>query len=565
MEARNEEAQFLADSGIWGPSRRAKKSTGADRYRVNIVGKEMCKDILDYIKPTLGRHEGCDLIDIFPGVGVWSTALNNALKPRSHLLLEPDADFYEPVLKPLLERPGTKLLKESGIVWHELAQVLNANHLPHQVEQKPSPDTEPQRNDTLLVTMNVSMYPTRRFRRFDSLASLLLYQMIASIRPGALFQKYGLVRMLIWTAESDMMPLLPRTVQRRRKTAVEAEVSTDWVCQIAGPPVDETKEWYRRDKNIDLDSIGRVVRRMEELGIKTPPGRESNLMRDFRQLEKPVVAGEIPPEISRPFYEELEQLESAKAQGLFSPDSEEARRHRNLLYWIRANQKRYARAHDHLVWYKEVVQAFQDAAADPSLLPAAEEKARAWNDHLDSLDKVAWRQAMLHIDNVEILHRDPPILNWDRRYVDPLTVQPDEFFPNVPCALIDIQPKAAARALREIGPGSTHAGDTFDLMLRSLFSNNTTFVSKALESIQPGAADGVLQHCPSMKDISVGGCPFAELPMRRLGERQLVELVEGWMKWPFRPQYTELVARTADESWEEAESENPAKAIPPAV
>lgn len=553
-KAYNETSEYLAKSGVWGPVRRTKKSTGADRYRVNVVSEKLCNDIIDYIRPTLARHEGCDILDIFPGAGIWSTALHDAVKPRSHLLLEPDAKFYEPVLKPLLERPGTKILENSGIVWDELVPVLTPAHLPHQVERKPSPDQVPERNDTLLVTINLSMYPKRRFGKFDSLAQLVLFQMLASIRPGSLFQKYGLVRMLIWTSDPDKTTVLPRNLQRRNRTAVETELATDWTCEIAGADIEDSGDWFRRDKNIDLESVGLALRRMEQLGIKTPPGRASQLMREYLELEEPPVAGGKAPRVHDRYFAELEALERDAAAGLLKPGSAEAKRLTNLRYWIRSTHLRFERAHDVLREYNNVMKAYREAGSDPERLAVAASLAQAWNDRMKSLDKAVQRECFLHIDNVSILHQDPPILNWDRRYAEPLVVDKDEFFPNVPCALLDVQPKAAARVLREIGPRSTHAGDAADLIFRSLFSNSTTPISNALESINPGARNGVLEHCPSITDPMAGGSPIGglgELPTRRLNQRHLVEIMEGWMKWPFRPEFSELVTRTSEDYMDE--------------
>ena len=76
-------------------------------------------------------------------------------------------------------------------------------------------------------------------------------------------------------------------------------------------------------------------------------------------------------------------------------------------------------------------------------------------------------------------------------------------------------------------------------------------LSKALESIWPGAAEGVLPHCPSLKDPARGGLPgtgHAELTPRILNETQWMEILDAWMRWPFRPSYSEMIARLADDS-----------------
>ncbi|KAL2019559.1 hypothetical protein VTK56DRAFT_9526 [Thermocarpiscus australiensis] len=562
LQAESEVAKYLLDSNIWGgPGRRRNKQV--DRYRVNIVSEKLCDDVLNYIKPTLTRHEGCDLIDVFPGTGVWSRKLNDLLKPRSHLLLEPDEAFYKPLLEPLLQRPGTTLLPESGIVWEQLNKVLNPAHLPHQVERKFDLSETPQRNDTLLVSINLSLYPRKRFRTFESLTQLVLFQLISSIRPMSLFQKYGLVRMLVWVQDNEKHSILPRTVQQRRKMAVEAELDTEHVCEIAGADVGDLAgqkgNSFRRDQSIDMESTARVLRRMRKRGFVTTPGRESQGIRDVLEFGgESIVAGENAVRVGRPFLAELEKLEFDYANGEFAQGSELHKRLKNLQYHLRWSVKRGSRVHDLLAERDAAIQAYAAAGSDDALLAQAKQQGQAWSDKLSSLEKSLRAECLLHRDNLHVLHQDPPVLNWDRRYVEPLVVRPTEFFPNVPCVLLDIQPKAAAPVLRERGPGSNRSGDTFDLILRALVQHSTTPISKALDGIYPGATDGVCPLCPSLWDPAQGGSPlpgWGELTSRSLSERQLVEIVAGWMKWPFRPSYAELVARIVDDAGEDVESE----------
>ncbi len=65
------------------------------------------------MKPSLERHVGCDLIDIYPGAGLWSRKLHEALQPRSHILMEPDK-IYKPFLEPLLSTPNATLVTKSA-------------------------------------------------------------------------------------------------------------------------------------------------------------------------------------------------------------------------------------------------------------------------------------------------------------------------------------------------------------------------------------------------------------------------------------------------------------------
>ncbi|KAL2179501.1 uncharacterized protein P884DRAFT_194557 [Thermothelomyces heterothallicus CBS 202.75] len=556
LELPNDIAASLHKDGSWAAMRGKRKGKNTDKYRVNIVSEKLCDDTLNYIKSTLTRHEGCDLIDIFPGAGVWSQKLNDLLRPRSHILMEPDEEFYKPYLQPLLDRPGARLLPESGIVWEQLNKILSPEVLPHQVERRYSPKEMPERNDTLLVTMNLAMYPKRRFRTFESLAQLVLFQVISSIRPGGLFQKYGLVRMLIWAENSEKMSVLPRTVQRRKKMAIEAEIATDWVCEIVGGEQDistsgRTPAWFQRDDALDLESTMKTAERMRAGGFEMLPGREPQHLREFLEVAKlnDPAAFASKHTHERPYMAELEALEAAYLKGELSTSSKEHKRYKSLLYLRNHTLRRSEMIVKMMEEYYAIIQAHIDAGSNEKLLAKARKRGQAWGERANSLEQAARSDLLLHRDNLHILRQESPILNWDRRYVEPLRATPAEFFPQVPCTLLDIQPKAVPGILRDMGQHSTRGGDTFDLILRGLVQRPIDPVTKSLNSIAAGAGEGIVPRCPSLLDPRKGGIPpgLPEQPTRTLSQSQMVEIAEAWMTWPFRPSYSELVSRTLED------------------
>lgn len=82
----------------------------------------MTDDIIERLKPSLEKHHGCDVIEINPGPGVWSSALHEVLKPRTHVLMEPDHEFFQPMLQPLLDADSSyKLVPKSGINWKHVS------------------------------------------------------------------------------------------------------------------------------------------------------------------------------------------------------------------------------------------------------------------------------------------------------------------------------------------------------------------------------------------------------------------------------------------------------------
>lgn len=455
--------------------------------------------------------------------------------------MEPDAEFYAPFLAPLTSRPNVTLLPKSGIIWTELNEVLTPDNLLHQKEQ-PRSET-PKQNNTLLVTANLSWYPGKRYGGFSNVSQLLLYQFIHSIRSDTLFQKYGLVRMLLWMGDGDKSVVVPRTVQRRKRLSVDAELSTEYVCEIAGadPTTAEdggagasTRAHFFRDRAIDLESTRNVLARMQAAGTTIPPGRESSSVRDLQAMspaeQRAISAGSQPAFFDRPFRAELEALEADFARGKFSSlDKQPFSRLKDLRYKVNWELKRNKVIHDLL--------------SDPRPTPPAE-----WDERIRRMDKYLRIDFCLARDNLHVFRQQPPVLTWDRRPAEPLVVRAAEFFPNVPCALLDVQPKAMHPLLRQMGPGTNRAGETFAVLLSSLMRNSTDPVGKVLESVYPGAREGVVPNCPSL-EVGGGRAPgYAEFNARVLQEKQWVEILEAWMRWPFRPGFSELVARGSEDS-----------------
>ncbi|KAI2631577.1 S-adenosyl-L-methionine-dependent methyltransferase [Hypomontagnella submonticulosa] len=555
-------ADKLADTGVW-LARKQKAKTGkskikADKNRVNIVSERLCDDIFSYVGSSLDRHKGCDILDIYPGAGLWSRKLHDYLQPRSHILMEPDAELYEPFLKPLLDRPNTTLIPASGILWRELNSVLTPEYLPHQTV----PDaTEPQkRNDTLLVTANIAFHPKKRFLNFGSLAGLVLYQFIDAIRTSSLFQRYGLVRMLIWARHDDITSLVPKVMQKRRKQAVDTDLMCEWVREVCGREGLETV-WHVRDANINASSNLATWKRMQAAGMKMPKGRYSEDLKAARlaaRSGKVIVPGSKPAFFKKPYYDVLHQLEAEHEEQNFDKESDSFREMRIQRWKATSEENKNQRIFNFVADLDAINALYKSGQASPEEIERLEAE---WTAKIQASPGGLIAEFATSKDNLHLYRQDPPVLNWDRRAYDPMTVQPDEFFPNIHCSLLDIQPKAVHPLLRQTGPNSNRAGDCFELIKGSLLSHSTLPLSQTLDALMPGAADYIIPRWKSIRDIDHGGVLVksrnAELTPRMLNARQWEELLELWMEWPFRPEFHELVARTLDEAPEEGNSLTP--------
>ncbi|KAI3339529.1 hypothetical protein F4824DRAFT_455689 [Ustulina deusta] len=558
-------AEQLAATGVWSPNKRTsrtrlsptttpakKRSSKAppkpagDKSRVNLVSDKLCDDILSYIGPSLERHRGCDILDIYPGAGVWSSKLHQFLQPRSHVLLEPDADLYRPFLQPLLDQPGTALVPKSGIIWRELNSVLTPEYLPHQV----IPDDLNVRNDTLLVTANLAFHPKKRYLNFDSIASLLLHQFASAIRTGGLFQRYGLVRMLIWTRSDDKASFLPRTIQKRRRQALENDLVCEWVREVCGSEA-MSGAWYVRDDAMDDASRLATIKRMQAAKLQIPSGREPDGFLEALAAGRGRrrMPGVHPPTFKRRYYDILAGLQAASAeQGGFDKDSDDLKT-MNTYRWRAATDVRKTEKMLHCSrGLDDIIALHKSKTATAEEIAAAELE---WQAQVRECPKTLAYEFVTYKDSLHAFRRTPPLLQWDRRDYEPLTVQAEEFFPNINCSLLDIQPRAPHPLLRQMGPGSNRAADTFDIVMGSLMFQATQPLGLGLDALWPGASEYILPRWKSGQDLSNGGfllhLPGAEAIPRLLDARQWEELFELWMEWPFRPEFNDLVGRAHDD------------------
>lgn len=529
-----------------------------DKARVHITNDELCDDILSYIGPSLERHRGCDILDIYPGAGLWSSKLHDFLQPRSHVLLEPDHELYKPFLQPLLDKPGTKLLPKSGIVWRELNSVLTPEHLPNQR----TPDNLDERNDTLLVTANLAFHPKKRFLNFESVAALVLHQFVSAIRTGGLFQRYGLVRMLIWTRTDDKLSFLPRNIQRRRRQALENDLTCEWVYEVCGGEA-ASASWFARDEAINEASLVATLKKMRSARLKIPPGRQPEGYQEALAIAKArrrgPVPGKIIPTFKRPYQDILADLEAASV-GQGDPDEGPSDPKSLKVYQWRANADQ--RKAERLLYYSssldDIIALHKAGNVDAEDIAAAELE---WQSEVREIPRTFLDEFITYKDNLHAFRADPPLLQWDRRSYEPMTVQAEEFYPNVPCSLLDIQPRAPHPLLRQTGPRSNRAADIFDAILGSLVHQASQPLGVGLDALWPGASDYILPRWTSGQDLSRGGFPphlrCAEPAPRLLSAQQWEQLLELWMEWPFHPEFHELMGRTQDDIGEKDDDSSP--------
>lgn len=475
-------------------------------------------------------------------------------------MMEGDAELYQPFLKNLLAKPNVELINKSGLVWKELFETLRTSL----DRQELSQEETPKRNDTLLVSANLAMYPKKAFRGFDSISTMVLYQFMSSIRHSNLFQRYGLVRMLIWVNDDDKRRLLPRSLTRRKRSAFEAEISCDWVHEICGKDTETEDRLALRDDWVNLESAYDTAAKMEEMGLAMPASRQTFMHRKVKSdpsHQGQLLAGARPPTLSRPFKQELDELEaelSRSKRGKASKDVDASTRLKFLRIRSRGETALGEQYLELLQEHDELCNMARKSGRESAAFRTAE---AAWNDRLGNLIKNQRNEFNLIRDNYHVFRQSPPALLWDRRAYEPLAISDTEFYPNAPSSLLDIQPKSMNPLFRNFGPGTNRAGDMSDTMLRFWFSQLLMPVKQAMDGVWAGFGEQ-FDLCPSLTDPTRGGSPVTggdgntgALRARCVNEEQWAELMQAWMDWPFRPAYTQMLGRLVDESEIETDEE----------
>jgi mitochondrial transcription factor 1 len=515
------------------------------------------------LEPSLQKHIGCDIIEVNPGIGLWSERLHNFLRPRTHILLEPDNCMYQPILQPLLDAPGStyQLIPKSGLVWGHLEKVFTKEYLPHQEPLSRGDPRLEERNDTLLFVANLGRYPRKGYRGFSSIANLVLYQLMSAVRNHSLFQRYGHVRMLIWIANDERDTLLPQTVSLRRKSAIEAEISCEKIQEIASSA--GSGEIFPREPALEFERTRLVYEKMKQAGITIPIGRESSILKEIMTGK---VRGEQ-DEFTPKFAEELEELEARYANGELGDwgeefhdaafrglqrmprkgESPQLNRLKTLRYHFKSRKQKFDKLHDLKCEYNGVFAMQQEVykTRDPKERQALEEvlKKRTddWQKGANNITPSERETLFAQLDNIRIFETDPPTLMWDRRDFEPLKVHPAEFRPQREMCLLDIQPKPLWPILQEDFPVNF---DVLEFIITQLFIIPTQSIRRGLSALAPGAYDYLIAECPSLTDPTKGGSlDVDQMSVRRLTQDMLKEITEAWVRWPFKPTRFEIMSQ----------------------
>lgn len=536
-------------------------------------------DALQRLCPSLARHTGCTIIDINPGVGLWSSKLHALLRPKRHLLVESEK-LYLPFLKPLLDAPDSRYHLRDWSGWLPwTTEPFTSEGLIPELDSATSPE---ERNDSILLTANVGDLWRPKLRG-PATSHVRLFHYLNNIKLKQNFQSQGSVRLLLWMQDSEKRAILPRTVSHRRKLSVEAEMCCH-VEEIVGGPASQTSQ--RREDILDLNSSRQVAETMAKQNNRIPIERQDearklaneNLLSmdgDQRTLmETPIKLAST----HRAWHTDLERMkrdfrdgkiseykgQTTTASTDFKAEAADTKltaekRKRSKAKPTRTPEylklRELQRVYDgqiktngqvnSFLGQDELIKCLEFEIHNQTLDEVQRQKKvnelkRLTEDLKRSLEKVpkTVREAFWYIsDNRRAFNQNPHLLMWDCRTAEPLIAREDEFYNPTCLALLDFQPRVL-----DPFPMSLIESSLFQVLTSALLSNgcNTLYY---LNSLAPGATEAIAAKVPALRDLSRGGSQdLWELRARCFTPDMFYGITKAWENWPFKLPLTELMS-----------------------
>ncbi|KAL4879603.1 hypothetical protein BJY04DRAFT_193233 [Aspergillus karnatakaensis] len=472
----------------------------------HIVSEKLCDDILQRLSPYLLRNAPVDILDLWPGPGVLSSKINDFLKPRRHVLIEPNLPGFRPVLEPLAKsRSCYKLVSGDLSSIRDWQSLLN-EHFPGQGPSNSDTSGALPRNDTLLVLANPP--PSTSDKDHFSGSRFLSHFIAACIRQYGL-HAYGSVRLLASLSLSERTSVFSRTVSTRGRPSLLLESIPLHAFEVAAPE-DETKGHWGALRLWDtiVASDKRVAERTAENNVVVPIGRAQPPLQLAPEAPEPDrMNTPYTPRIKTPQNDKYVKIyENFDKSTPESPKYDELKKKRERAV-IQLNQENRQTHYRYSIAGKML--EIDELNKTISRLAADEKTER--KDITRVLRQIASKRKDLeketnntHFDTTRAVPQivddsyataslgnfDNSVLLWDRRPFDPLFIHEGELFPHkCPRAFIYFEADPNARVMRrlqELTPRQQiNAVRLFDAFTLTLTTNNTIPIEQFLETIFP--------------------------------------------------------------------------------
>lgn len=395
-------------------------------------------DILRRLSPYLKRKHPVDIIDLWPGAGLLSSKINDLLKPRRHVLLEPNVEGFGSILKPLAaSKANYELLSIDPHTlddWNDLM----SKHLPEQGPSSCDTSGALAKNNTLLFLANPPPPVSKRdhytpARWWSVMLEMCMYQ--------AGIHNYGSVRMLATMPPTEAQSIIPRTVMDRKRTALLTESLALHAFEVAAPLDPGTWTMFK-GWDLMLENAARVSERTAASKIEIPSGREP---RPYTLAPESSEPGQKPtPHVPRIKVDLHDRILGAinSTEGTTDKD-ERKKRVRAFIQLNQDNRNTWNRLQirDLKIQRDELMKSLSRTAADPN---SNSKTMKTFTDRIAALNAEISKDfssvhsqihngaSSLHDDRRTALHTgnfDDALLLWDHRPFEPLHIESEELYP----------------------------------------------------------------------------------------------------------------------------------------
>lgn len=497
-------------------------------------------------------YTGCTIVDVDPGVGLFSAKLNELLKPRSHVLLESQPKLYEKFLKPLLSHPANRLQipdygKEDD--W-DMSQYGEASAGAGSTSKSP----------ILLVANVAGKYLSKSSQQFQLSVLHRTLEYTRSVKHDFRSGAEVPIRMLLWMHSAEKHRVLPRTVALRTRLAclVEACCHVEEVAGTASPP-----ENYRREDTLDIEGRQRVAADMLRNGIFNPPHRVADEESATSELA------------IRDWHRELQKLEEGfknqkLSQYIGQPpgpvDLRKVGRQKNTVHLLTPEWVRYRYLRSISKTQESEAQKFEvmlqlqheidkldlltytdptGAVEREARLRSMDAKSEEIEKQLSTLTGKQQKRFQLLDDDRRAFRMEPPLLNWDRRTAEPLIAQKDEFSSKTKdICLLDFRPRPDWKSL----PVTTVDQDIcFERLTSQLRVSRQSVGLRYLDAMHLGAYEALVEHSPYFHDPRNGGRrDLDNVRVRTMPANMFTELAIAWDHWEDKPPISDLIYSTEE-------------------
>ena len=618
-----------------GKRRPIGKIRAEDTRRVDIIDQQLCgiitpsiqqanliltitlpDDVIGYLAPTLEQHKGCTVLDFDPGPCLFSSKLHDFLKPKKHVLLEPDARYFEPYIAPLLAQSNSTYqhVNFAGPVhnifsWpHEVRVKLDPNLLPDRTPVTPDDPRSLRYDPSLLILGNIGhrLKIGKKNPVFQEFQRMVLFNLGRSVLSRSGVFESGLVRTLWWVTDAYKNSILAGNVPDNR-TAVGMHTDLGFhTNEVVGVRTLQEFQERRVKQRRRLEGLDRMAdaatdARMKENKMRVPEGRTLQPVASHDSKGKKTPANLSPFANIRDNVEDLDADITAASSRLAYVHKWASRRVvaptrdkeliEESIRTIRYPQATTMRKENTVrrdlsgetEWRGSRKTVFLDLGLrilnleasyqnihdrDPSnpALPALKTRILDLDKSLFATIRQAGEITAKDCDELIedqiIAYSTPPLLNYDQRSYRPLKTSADCFYPNVtPLALIDFVPRGIDIGVPDLA-NPFDSAKIISYLIHGMMRTRRQPMPVALERLAVNAAKDLIPMVPAITDVRRGGrLDPMKVTVRSVSVEMLAGLVRAWFEWPFRPAHYKLALAEEDEPEVEEQEEQEEEAV----